>query len=161
MAVIPYHAGVLVSDMRSAMDRLTADLGYSFTTPVLMTPQHVEDRVSGDMGPMELLVAYTREGPFRVELIEFTGNGLYAKEQGEGLHHLGVWEPDIDARLAALESAGTSIDAIFRSPSGRLSVIYAGRGAGAGGVRVEYVSESLRARLEEWFRTDVLAPPEL
>ena len=160
MPIIPYHVGVLVPNMRAAIDRLSADLGYTFTEPVLMTPQEVEDRVSGETGPMELLVAYTREGPFRLELIEFMGRGLYAEERGEGPHHLGVWEPDIDARLALLESAGTAVDAVFRGPDGRVRVVYTSRAAGAGGVRIEFVSESLRARLEEWFQTGVLAPPQ-
>lgn len=156
--VIPYHAGVLVPDMRSAMDRFSADLGCSFTEPVVMRAHELEDRVSGETGPAELLVAYTREGPFRLELIEFTGRGLYAEERGEGLHHLGVWEPDIDARLAALESVGTPIDAVFRGPDERVSVVYAGRCDGAGGTRIEFVSESQRERLEEWFRSGVLSP---
>lgn len=156
MTLLPYHAGLLVPDLRAAMGALAAELGYTFVEPVVMRSPDVEDRVSGIVGPMEIPVTYSREGPLHVELIEFVGTGVFGPERGQGLHHLGVWAPDLDARLAELEAAGASIDAVFRAPDGSVSAFYA-RSA-AGDTRTEYVSERQRDRLESWFRTGVLAP---
>lgn len=65
--------------------------------PVEMRPHELEDRINNTRAPGRALVAYSRQGPFRYELIEFVGDGLYAPSQGEGLHHLGVWEPGLSS----------------------------------------------------------------
>jgi hypothetical protein len=116
----------------------------------------LEDRVAGTRGPVELKVTYSRTGPLRIELIEFQGSGVYSADLGEGLHHVGVWEPDPEAKLRELETAGDGVDAIVRGRDGSISVIYASPSE-ASGVRVEYVNEAHRARLERWFDTGELA----
>jgi catechol 2,3-dioxygenase-like lactoylglutathione lyase family enzyme len=155
-AVIPYHAGILVPDIHKAIEAFGASLGYTFNEPMPVRP-NVEDRISGTTGPVEILVSYTRESPFRLELIEQSGEGIFGSRHGEGLHHLGIWEPDVEGRLAELEAAGHPIDAVIRSDDGSISVFYAAPLPGQGGTRIEYVGEHQRARLERWFNTGVLA----
>ncbi|MDT2005824.1 VOC family protein [Rhodococcus opacus] len=152
---IPYHSGILVRDLDEAMKHFADTLGYTFNPPTSVRVHELEDRIAGTTGPGKARVTYSRQGPFRLELIEFTGNGIYGADLGEGLHHLGVWEPDPEARLRELEEAGKSVDAIFRRPDGTVSVIYAGP-VDVSGVRIEYVNAAQRERLEHWFDTGEL-----
>lgn len=151
----PYHVGILVSDMATGIETMSRRLGVTFWDPVEMRPHELEDRINHTRAPGRVLVTYSKQGPFRYELIEFVGDGLYSPRQGEGLHHLGVWEPEPEQRLAELERDGAAVDAVFRSPDGRVSAIYAAPIVG-NGLRVEYVSEAERPRLERWFATGAL-----
>lgn len=153
--LVPYHAGLVVPDVRAAISDLEGRLGCTFNEPTRLTVHEAEDRVSGVTGPLVMVVAYTRDRPFRFELIERQGEGIYA-EANEGLHHLGVWEPDPSRRLRQLEETGDPVDAVFRQNDGSISVIYA-RSAASPGCRIEYVNQAQRERLERWFDTGVLS----
>jgi catechol 2,3-dioxygenase-like lactoylglutathione lyase family enzyme len=153
---VPYHVGVLVPDVPAAMKAFETTLGYRFNEPTRLPLHDLEDRIAGTSGPAELLVTYSRTGPLRIELIESGGTGIFDPGLGEGLHHVGVWEPDPEARLRELEAAGQSIDAVLRGRDGSISVFYASPSASSG-VRVEYVNEAQRSRLERWFETGELA----
>lgn len=152
--VMPYHAGLVVPDVDATIEHLSTTLGYTFNPPTKLTVHEVEDRISGVTGPLEMLVTYTRQGPFRLEVIECQGNGVFSPERA-GLHHLGVWEPDPPARLRRIEEASEHVDAIFRQRDGTISVIYAPPTASSA-TRIEYVNEAQRARLERWFNTGEL-----
>jgi catechol 2,3-dioxygenase-like lactoylglutathione lyase family enzyme len=145
----PYHAGFVVPDLEAAAADFEAKLGYTFNPPTMLGVHECEDRISGTTGPVEMRVTYSRQGPFRVELIEAQGEGLYAVG-GPGIHHLGVWEPDIAGRLKNLENDGDPVDAVLRRADGSISVVYA-RSLALPGTRIEYVSEAQRKRLERWF----------
>lgn len=151
----PYHAGFVVPDLEAAVADFEARLGYTFNAPTTLGVHELEDRTNQTTGADEMRVTYSREGPFRLEIIEAHGDGVYA-EGGPGIHHLGVWEPDMEGRLKRLESAGDPVDAVLRQKDGSMSVIYA-RSAALPDARVEYVSEAQRERLERWFDTGVLA----
>lgn len=152
---MPYHAGLVVPDLRAAVADLEARLGYTFNEPTRLTVHEVEDRLGGVTGPLDMLVTYSRESPFRLEVIEGQGNGVYGP-LWQGLHHLGVWEPDPEGRLRQLERAGDPVDAVFRQQDGSISVIYA-RSSVIPAARVEYVNSAQRERLERWFDTGVLS----
>jgi catechol 2,3-dioxygenase-like lactoylglutathione lyase family enzyme len=152
---MPYHAGIVVADLALAVDHLTEKMGYTFNEPTTVPVHEVEDRVSGVTGPLEMLVTYSKDGPFRLEVIQAQGAGIYA-EPGQGLHHLGIWEPDPEARLRDLEARGEQVDGVFRQRDGGISVIYASPDTPAG-TRIEYVGEAQRERLERWFTTGVLS----
>ncbi|KOS58180.1 VOC family protein [Rhodococcus rhodochrous] len=154
-AKIPYHAGILVRNLDDAIKYFTENLGYTFNPPTTVTVHEVEDRIAGTSAPAEARVTYSRQGPFRLELIEFSGTGIYSSALGEGLHHLGVWESDPESRLRELEAEGRAVDAVFRRPDGGVSVFYAAP-EHVGGVRIEYVSAAQRERLEHWFDTGEL-----
>lgn len=152
---MPYHAGLVVPDVPAAIRDLEARLGYTFNQPTRLAVHEAEDRLAGVTGPLDMTVAYTRDRPFRLELIECQGSGIYAAAN-QGLHHLGVWEPDPAGRLRQLEQAGDPVDAVFRQRDGAISVIYA-RSSATPGQRIEYVNEAQRERLERWFDTGVLS----
>ncbi len=153
--LMPYHAGLVVPDLKTSVKDLEARLGYTFNEPTLVSVHELEDRISGVTGPVDMNVTYSRQGPFRLELIESQGEGIYSASHQE-LHHLGVWEQDTAARLAQLEEAGDPVDAVLRQKDGSVSVIYA-RSAAMPTTRIEYVSEAQRARLERWFNSGVLS----
>lgn len=153
--LMPFHAGIVVPDLRAAVEDLQARLGYTFNPPTSLRVHEAEDRVSGVTGPIDLLVTYTRESPFRLEIIECQGEGVYATAS-QGLHHLGVWEPDPVERLRGLEAVDDPVDAVFRQQDGSISVIYA-RSSSTPISRIEYVNEAQRERLERWFDTGVLS----
>lgn len=152
---MPYHAGIVVPDLRVAVDDLAARLGYTFNKPTQLSVYEVEDRLSGVTGPLDMVVTYSRDSPFRLEVIECQGDGVFATAN-QGVHHLGAWEPDPVGRLQRLEQAGDPVDAVFRQQDGSISVIYA-RSATVPTTRIEYVNEGLRERLERWFDTGVLS----
>lgn len=153
---VPYHVGLLVPDIEAATRVFEDTLGYTFNPPTRLRMHELEDRVAGTRGPAELTATYSRTGPLRIELIEFKGSGVYSAAHGTGLHHVGVWESNPEERLRKLEAAGGDVDAIVWGPDGSISVFYASPSA-ASGVRVEYVNEAQRPRLERWFETGVLA----
>lgn len=153
--LVPYHAGIVVPDVQAAIADLEARLGCTFNEPTRLTVHEAEDRLGGVTGPLDMVVAYSRDRPFRFEVIECQGGGIYSTAN-QGLHHLGVWEPDPVARLRRLEEAGDPVDAVFRQKDGSISVIYA-RSAASPGQRIEYVNEAQRERLERWFDTGVLS----
>jgi catechol 2,3-dioxygenase-like lactoylglutathione lyase family enzyme len=152
---VPYHMGVIVDDVRAAMAGFSATLGYTFNEPLRAQMHDLDDRIAGTRGPSEVFVTYSRTGPFRVEIIEINGSGVYGSAVAGGVHHIGIWEDDPETRLKELESAGDTVDAVLRGPDGSISIIYA-RPDSAYGVRVEYVNSAQRERLERWFDTGVL-----
>lgn len=151
--LMPYHAGIIVDDIERAMRELAGRLGYTFNPPTTLPLPQLEDRLTGRTEPLNLVACYTREGPFFLELIQGQGDGVYSADLA-GLHHLGVWESDVEARLEQLESSGEQVDAIIRRGNGRISAIYS-RPTPAG-ARIEYVNDDRRKQLEEWFRTGVM-----
>lgn len=155
MLQMPYHAGFIVADIHEGIRDLEERLGYQFNEPTQVRAQDMEDRISGFRGPVDLHIAYTRDSPFRLEVIESTGAGIYG-EKFLGLHHLGIWEPDPTARLRALEKAGDPVDAVFREEDGSVSIIYA-RSTSMHGARIEYVVDAQRASFEHWFDTGTFA----
>lgn len=154
MLLMPYHAGILVPDIATAMHDLTRRFGYTFNAPITIAIPEVEDRVADNTGAVELVAAYSCEGPFRLEVIASQGNGVYS-ERLAGLHHLGVWESDPVERLRRLEADGDQIDAVIRRADGGISAIYA-RAGHLAGTRIEYVNDDRRAQLETWFETGAM-----
>lgn len=155
MLSMPYHAGFVVADVREGIRDFEERLGYTFNEPISARAEDMEDRISGTRGPIDLWISYTRESPFRLEVIQTSGEGVYGPKY-LGLHHLGIWEPDPEARLHALKKAGDPVDAIFRDADGSVSIIYA-RSATIPGCRIEYVGDGARPVLEHWFETGSFA----
>lgn len=151
--LIPYHAGIVADDIERAIKDLQDRFGYTFNPPVSLPIPVVDDRLAGRTHAVDLVAAYTCEGPFRLEVIQAQGDGVYSVDL-TGLHHLGVWEHDPDARLDDLEAAGDPVDAVIRRADGGISAIYCR--PRASGVRIEYVNDDRRAQLEEWFETGAM-----
>jgi hypothetical protein len=84
-----FHVGILVADLEVAIERFSRVLGLRFG-PVSDT----QTPVAGETVTVEHIRAtYSVDGPPFLELIQASGDGLFSLQNGEGLHHLGIWWP--------------------------------------------------------------------
>lgn len=148
MTLAPYfHIGLLVADLERAMERYSDVLGVSFVAPAiaaceLQEPWRVE--------PCELRVTYSNQGPPYLELLEAQGDGIYGLHQGEGMHHLGVWEPDCERRVDKLTTAqGMRKEATQFTPEGKIIVAYFYPNH-LHGTRLEIVDAARQPMMETW-----------
>ncbi len=105
-----YHVGVLVEDLDAAMARFGQVLGLTFPEPRTI---HLSDLVEyGETVVRDLRVVYSNEGPPFLELIEAQDGGLWGHQHGEGLHHIGMWQDGLEARMAEMQAAGLPAEAV-------------------------------------------------
>jgi hypothetical protein len=99
-----YHVGVLVTDLDEAMERFGLVLGLTFGEPRHL---HLTDMVDdGEQVERHLHVVYSNEGPPYLELIEAQSEGIWGHQHGEGMHHVGSWQPGLEDKLRELAEAG-------------------------------------------------------
>ena len=100
-----FHVGIFVYDIQEAIERYSKTLGLSFVDPIMYGIPHLVDQ--GRKASLVLPLAYATQGPPYFELLEMTGeDGLYGRQNGEGINHLGLWDPDIEGTVARLEDQG-------------------------------------------------------
>jgi hypothetical protein len=71
---------------------------------------------------------------------------------GEGMHHVGVWETDLDARMAELEAQGLSVEARVLLEDGSLLTAF-NDPADLHGVRVEFIDNRDQTKMEGFMKT--------
>lgn len=147
--------GVLVPDLEEAIDTYSSRLGITFTDP---TEAHVDDYREGDdpSRPIDVRFAYSRQAP-NYELIEAHEDGLYGRQHGYGLHHTGMWVPDVATSIEEYAAIGVRVDAAYYKPDGSVLVAYL-EPSGHQGVRLELLNEARREGLEAWIRGESAAP---
>ena len=158
MTIQPYsHVGLLVHDLDAAVARFGEVLNLTFAQPNVAHVDHMEE--DGKVEPIDLRITYSQQGPPYYELIETQeGGGIYSKEYGEGLHHIGLWEPDCEARLDTLKSKGLEPQAIQYTAKNRIAVVYF-RPAGLHGMRLEIIDQAHQPSIEEWINGGVFRGP--
>lgn len=144
-----FHVGILVSDIEEAMARYSPALDVTFVRPTIVNVPHLEYR--GERSEVSLRLAYTTQGPAYYELIEMIDEGFYGRWNGQGIHHVGVWEADVEARVRRLTASGLELEAAQYSPEGRFVAAYLNPGD-LNGLRVELVDEGRRRMMEDWIR---------
>ena len=146
-----YHVGILVDDIAAARDRFSSITGLEFTPVQTIRFPHFED--SRGKRELELVFCYSIEGPPFLELVQSDPEGgVYGRQNGEGLHHLGFHEHDVRSRMDQLEREHgmTHEGARFGNrDAGRMAAAYTSP-AGLHGVRLEIVDERGRVGLYEW-----------
>lgn len=149
MTLAPFfHVGILVADLERAIDRYSEVLGLTFVEPAIASAQ-LEEPWREE--PLDLRVAYSNQGPPHLELLEAQGDGLYGIHQGEGMHHLGAWEPACEARLAELvERRGMRTEAVQYTPDRQIIVAYF-YPEHLHGTRLEIVDQNRQPMMESWF----------
>ena len=99
------HVGIAVRALPPAIERWTTALGFT-----LAGEETIES--------MGLSLAFLRAGDLTIELLAPTrGDSVVARfleKRGEGIHHLSVLVPDIEAALAQAAAAG--LELIDRTP---------------------------------------------
>lgn len=143
-----FHVGIFVYDIERAIDRYSRALGLTFAEPIMCGIPHLVDR--GRKSSLELPLAYSTQGPPYYELLQMTGeDGLYGRLNGEGINHLGVWDPDIEGTVERLKEGGVQVEAAQYTPEGTYVAAYF-RPTDLHGVRVELVDETRRTMMEAW-----------
>jgi catechol 2,3-dioxygenase-like lactoylglutathione lyase family enzyme len=147
-----FHIGILVKDIEQARARFSEVLGLTFT-PVQRISSQVWEEGRG-MVQMESALCYSEQGPPYYELVEASGDGVLNLAQGEGLHHIGLYEADVEARLEELARLGLKAEMRTAPPDGdEPAWIAYVSGDGLHGVRTELVWEGRRSALEHFIRT--------
>jgi hypothetical protein len=124
-----FHIGILVRDVDAAAAEVSDRLGVEFEpvrTAAVATGETMRYRMSLQGSPY-------------VELVEMVGTGIWAPDQGEGLHHIGFADPDLPGRCDAFAS---QVDTVVTGDGGVPRVIFT-RPDALRGVRVEYLDNEM------------------
>jgi hypothetical protein len=105
--------GIVVGDIDVAMHRYTRIFGCGPWHLYTYGPAVVEDLTfRGAAAQFEMRLALAGSGP-QLELIQpLTGPSLYhewLERHGEGLHHIGMRVPDLDAGIRDMEQRGFAV----------------------------------------------------
>lgn len=149
MTFIPFfHVGFLVDDLERGMEAFGSAFGVTWTVPDIGSVAWWQ-KDSGE-GVLQLSVAYSRQGPPYIELLQSQESGLYSSAQGEGFHHVGLWEPDCEGRQAELIADGITPVATQYTDERRIIVSYFDPEK-LHGVMLELVDEGRKPIMETWW----------
>lgn len=146
-----YHVGMVVPDIDAAIERCATVFGVPFTPAVWTESPHQEE---GDVThtPFRQRQAISRTREPYVELIEATGDGVFAPSRAGALLYYACWEPDMKARLARLASQGFGMDAVIRMDADS-DPIAAITSYDNQGIRLELADPAAKPVMEHWART--------
>lgn len=116
---------VVTRDLRRSMEHYRALLGLEPWRILDFGPDTVRElNYRGQPARYRMLVAFAQCGPLQYELIQpLEGPTIYHEfldRNGEGIHHFGVWIPNLEESLARARALG-------------FQEIQGGRGTGRGG----------------------------
>ena len=150
------HVGIIVEDLEAAIARFSDVLQIPFNDPINVHVEHLRDP---DDRPVDFRVSYSKVGPPFYELVEGDGRGLYAMPPGgEGFHHIGVWQPDIQARMDELAGKDVTLEAKVMLEDGSLFACF-NHGVTMHGIRFEFVDDADRETKEAYMRNGGLEQP--
>jgi hypothetical protein len=140
-----FHFGILVASVEEAVDRYHDLFGLTFHAPSSVRFNRMYDP---DERPVQIRASFSVEGPPHVELIEAIDDGVYGVQRGLGFHHVGLWDPSIDANKETyLGAKNMRADAHVLTPAGTVFSWFSSP-ASALGVRFEFIDEKVRAMME-------------
>jgi catechol 2,3-dioxygenase-like lactoylglutathione lyase family enzyme len=157
MATQPFdHLGILVHDLDDAIPRWERLLGITFMAPRSV---HVDRMVEADgsEAELDLRIAFSVDGPPRYELLEVTGDGVYGAGNADGLHHVAVLCPDVEAERDRLVAHGARVIGAQYRPDGSAIVVYLDRGV-LDGLPVELLDAAVADAIAAWVRGEEAAP---
>jgi hypothetical protein len=147
------HIGLLVASLDEVTEAFGRTLDVAFTPAATAHMHDFDDFSEPDAPtPLTLRFAYSKIGPPYYELIEAQERGIFGRQMGIGVHHVGFWAADCDQRLAELVERGLEVEMAERSPEGRISVAFFKPNA-LSGMRVELLDERAREPLAELLRS--------
>jgi catechol 2,3-dioxygenase-like lactoylglutathione lyase family enzyme len=149
------HVGFIVEDIHVAIARFSEVLGVTFNEPMTVRLNHLHNP---DERTAEITVAYSKEGPPHYELIQGEDHGVYSMDGGgEGLHHVGVWETNLEERMQELIDKGLSIEARVLLDDGFLLTAF-NDPKGLHNVRIEFIDDADQVTMEGLMKTGKLDP---
>jgi hypothetical protein len=140
-----YHVGLVVPDLRAAMEQYADTLGLTWATPHETALKVVVD---GQRRVGELSVTYSLDGPPYLELIQEHRGSVWGAD-GLNLTHIGFWADDLETAKRQLEESGLLSRVYEHDEQGRLAR-FSFHPSG-GGVWLELVRSSFQDQLDAWF----------
>jgi catechol 2,3-dioxygenase-like lactoylglutathione lyase family enzyme len=143
-----FHIAILVTNLDEAITRYSSVLGVEFVEPTLSTARFWERGREERILEARLSYSMQQEGPY-IELVEAQGDGLFDPARGEGIHHVGIWESDCEARVKEMKSKGVDLLAAQYTPEGKIIVAYF-EPKDMNGVMLEIVDSGRKDMMERW-----------
>jgi hypothetical protein len=137
-----YHVGVVVPDVRAAMQQYSDALGFSWTE---LGTSSLDVVVDGRVREARIAATYSREGPPYLELVEELSGGVWAAG-ALALNHVGMWTDDLAGSVRRLEAAGMP-GRVRHVPAPGQPELFSYHGTGTG-MWWELVSTAFRPRLD-------------
>ncbi len=146
-----YHIGIVVRNHEEAIEHYANLLDVKFTEPT-DTVLCIENPATQQSENLKVVAAYSRSRPPYLELIQAGGNGIFSEKNAGHILYFGIWESDLEGRVKKLTEQGIGIEALIRPACDKpaTAVITA---PDKMGVRMEYLSTSLRLATEAWVIT--------
>jgi hypothetical protein len=146
-----YHIGIVVYNLEEAIEHYSNLLEVKFTEAT-DTVLCVENPSTRQTENLQVIAAYSRSRPPYLELIQAGGSGIFSEKNTGHILYFGIWESDLEGRIEKLTEQGMGIDALIRPACDKppTAVITA---PDKMGIRVEYLSTSLRLATEAWVVT--------
>lgn len=143
-----FHTGLLVRDLRAAMDHYGQTLNLTWAKPFTFEALPLWTPRTG-LTQLRLEVTYSVEGPHHLEIQVGPKGSHYDPELHSGFH-VGCWVDEVPAEVAAMQRQGWSVVAAGAAPEdGWGSFVYLD--PPGGGLTVELVSIELLPRFERWW----------
>ena len=130
-----FQVGLVVPELEPALEELSAALGLTFGSPV-----------NREIGPWRIRVAFAKEGPPFLEVIEGAPGTPWDTAGSPRVDHLGWWSSDLDADEHAWSKRGLLLEADGR-PHGRPFTYHR---APASGLRMELIGTPPAQFYERW-----------
>lgn len=146
-----YHIGIVVHNYKEAVGYYSNRLDIKFTEPTdsvlcIQNPgtQYTES--------IKVIAVYSRSRPPYLELIQANGDGIFSAKNAGQILYFGMWESNIESRIQKLKQQGVGIEALISPECGKPAnaIITVPDKLG---IRMEYLSTSLRLATEAWVLT--------
>ena len=133
------HVGILVPNLEEAIERWSSATGYTFSPIARYRTDRYVDHTSPEPHPHDARISFSKEGPPRIELMEFTGVGTHSAAQA-GVHHFGFQGiDDVAGRIAELAALGIAHDGESLTEDGRMHLCFTDK-KDLDGVRLELIA---------------------
>ncbi len=146
-----YHIGIVVHNYEEAIAHYSDVLDLKFTEPT-DSVLCIENPQTQQTESVQEVALYSRTRPPYLELIQANGTGIFSEQNAGRILYFGMWEADIEGRIKKLKQQGIGVDALISSECGKPpnAIITA---PDKMGIRMEYLSTSLRIATEAWILT--------
>ena len=143
-----FHTGLLVRDIRTAMDHYGRTLNLTWATPFTFEALPLWTPAAG-LHQLRIEVTYSIEGPQHLEIVTGPKGTHYDSDLHSGFH-VGCWVDDVRAEVAAMRSRGWRVAAAGAMPEDGWGTFVFLEPPG-GGLAVELVSAELLPKFERWW----------
>jgi Glyoxalase/Bleomycin resistance protein/Dioxygenase superfamily len=145
----PFHAGLVVADLRQTMDELSGAFGLGWSSL-----RESDTSVWTPTGRVDLTFrgGFSQPGPTRLELIEAIPGTLWNGPNSTNLHHVSFWSSDLAADSRSLVEQGFPLVATTWTDGGESTPSLFAYHRKNSGPYMELLDERERVHYEEWWQ---------